>query len=61
MLYGVQFPMSAQALDKEFLIPLGKSKIERTGITLFEKKTLYIFLLIYLITLNKIFITSIIN
>ena len=43
MLYGVQFPMSDEALDKEFLIPLGKSKIERTGIItllkfIFEKK-----------------------
>lgn len=31
-MYGVSFPMSDEALDKEFLIPLGKAKIEREGV-----------------------------
>ncbi|KAL5015516.1 hypothetical protein ScPMuIL_009786 [Solemya velum] len=31
ILYGVSFPMSDEALSDEFLIPLGKAKIERAG------------------------------
>ncbi|KAH3876623.1 pyruvate dehydrogenase E1 component subunit beta, mitochondrial-like [Dreissena polymorpha] len=31
IMYGVQFEMSDQALDKDFLIPIGKAKIERAG------------------------------
>ncbi|XP_077287668.1 pyruvate dehydrogenase E1 beta subunit [Arctopsyche grandis] len=31
MLYGVQFPMSDQALDSNFVAPIGKAKIERAG------------------------------
>lgn len=31
LLYGQSFEMSAEALDKDFLVPLGKAKIERVG------------------------------
>ncbi|KAK9881166.1 hypothetical protein WA026_014514 [Henosepilachna vigintioctopunctata] len=31
ILYGVQYPMSDQALSKDFLLPLGKAKVERPG------------------------------
>ncbi|KAM3959959.1 pyruvate dehydrogenase E1 beta subunit [Aphomia sociella] len=31
MLYGVPFPMSDEALSKDFVIPIGKAKIERPG------------------------------
>ncbi|XP_044756700.1 pyruvate dehydrogenase E1 component subunit beta, mitochondrial [Coccinella septempunctata] len=31
ILYGVQYPMSDQALSKDFLLPLGKAKVERSG------------------------------
>ncbi|KRT80358.1 hypothetical protein AMK59_7939, partial [Oryctes borbonicus] len=31
LLYGVQYPMSDQALSKDFTIPIGKAKIERPG------------------------------
>ncbi|XP_049805531.1 pyruvate dehydrogenase E1 component subunit beta, mitochondrial [Schistocerca nitens] len=31
ILYGVQFPMSDEALSNDFLIPIGKAKIERQG------------------------------
>ncbi|XP_012277324.1 pyruvate dehydrogenase E1 component subunit beta, mitochondrial isoform X2 [Orussus abietinus] len=31
LLYGVQYPMSDEALSKEFLVPIGKAKIERAG------------------------------
>lgn len=31
LLYGTSFPISAEALDKNFLIPLGKAKIMRPG------------------------------
>ncbi|KAJ8724221.1 hypothetical protein PYW08_015695 [Mythimna loreyi] len=31
ILYGVQFPMSDEALSKDFVIPIGKAKIEREG------------------------------
>ncbi|XP_053605591.1 pyruvate dehydrogenase E1 component subunit beta, mitochondrial isoform X1 [Plodia interpunctella] len=31
MLYGVPFPMSDEALSKDFVIPIGKAKIEREG------------------------------
>jgi len=31
LLYGVQFEMSDEAMSKDFLIPLGKAKIERPG------------------------------
>ncbi|KAJ8919167.1 hypothetical protein NQ315_012153 [Exocentrus adspersus] len=31
ILYGVQYPVSDQALDKNFVIPIGKAKIERPG------------------------------
>lgn len=31
ILYGVQYPMSDEALSKEFLLPIGKAKIERVG------------------------------
>lgn len=32
ILYGVTFPVSDEALSKDFLIPIGKAKIERQGI-----------------------------
>lgn len=31
MLYGVQYPVSDQVLDKEFVLPIGKAKIQRAG------------------------------
>lgn len=31
LLYGVQYPMSDEALSKEFVLPIGKAKIERVG------------------------------
>ena len=31
LLYGNQYPMSDEALSKDFLIPIGKAKIERAG------------------------------
>jgi len=31
MLYGVTFPVSAEVMSDEFLIPIGKAKIEREG------------------------------
>ena len=31
MLYGVSFPMSTEAMSDNFLLPLGKAKVERAG------------------------------
>jgi pyruvate dehydrogenase E1 component beta subunit len=31
MLYGVSFPMSKEALSDDFLLPIGKAKVERAG------------------------------
>ncbi|XP_044261995.1 pyruvate dehydrogenase E1 component subunit beta, mitochondrial [Tribolium madens] len=31
ILYGVQYPMSDQALSNDFVLPIGKAKIERPG------------------------------
>lgn len=31
ILYGIQYPMSDEALSKEFVVPIGKAKIERVG------------------------------
>lgn len=31
MLYGVQFPMSQEAMSENFLLPIGKAKVEREG------------------------------
>jgi pyruvate dehydrogenase E1 component beta subunit len=31
MLYGVSFPMSAEAMSDNFLLPIGKCKVERDG------------------------------
>jgi pyruvate dehydrogenase E1 component beta subunit len=31
MLYGVSFPMSQEALSDNFLLPIGKAKVERAG------------------------------
>lgn len=31
ILYGMSFPVSDEALSKDFVIPIGKAKIERTG------------------------------
>lgn len=33
ILYGVQYPMSDQALSNDFVLPIGKAKIERSGKT----------------------------
>jgi len=30
-MYGVSFPMSSQAMSDDFLIPIGKAKVEREG------------------------------
>jgi pyruvate dehydrogenase E1 component beta subunit len=31
MLYGVTFPMSAQAMSDDFVLPIGKAKVEKEG------------------------------
>lgn len=31
ILYGVQYPMSDEALAKDFVLPIGKAKVERVG------------------------------
>jgi pyruvate dehydrogenase E1 component beta subunit len=31
LMYGVSFPMSEEAMSKDFVIPIGKAKIEREG------------------------------
>ncbi|ESK96092.1 pyruvate dehydrogenase e1 beta subunit [Moniliophthora roreri MCA 2997] len=31
MMYGVSFPMSAEAMSDNFLLPIGKAKVEREG------------------------------
>jgi pyruvate dehydrogenase E1 component beta subunit len=31
MLYGIAFPMSPEAMSDEFLLPIGKAKVEREG------------------------------
>lgn len=31
MMYGVEFDMSKEVMDKDFIIPIGKAKIERAG------------------------------
>ena len=31
VMYGVQFEMSEEAMSPDFLIPIGKAKIERQG------------------------------
>src|SRR5260370_40206524 len=31
MMYGVAFPMSAEAMSDDFLLPIGKCKIEKQG------------------------------
>lgn len=31
ILYDVSFPMSSEAMSPDFVIPIGKAKIERTG------------------------------
>jgi len=31
MLYGVSFPMSKEAMSDDFLLPIGKAKVERAG------------------------------
>lgn len=31
LLYGIEFPMSDEARGKDFVIPIGKAKVEKTG------------------------------
>lgn len=31
ILYGVSFPVSDEAMSKDFIVPIGKAKIERPG------------------------------
>ena len=31
MMYGVEFDMNAEVMDPDFLVPIGKGKIERVG------------------------------
>lgn len=31
LMYGVPFEMSEQAMSKDFIVPIGKAKIERPG------------------------------
>ena len=30
-MYGLSFPMSQEAMSSDFLVPIGKAKIERAG------------------------------
>jgi len=31
MMYGVSFPMSKEAMSDDYLLPIGKAKVERAG------------------------------
>ncbi len=31
IMYGISFPMSKESLSSDFVIPIGKAKIERAG------------------------------
>ena len=31
MMYGVEFDMTAEEMDRDFVVPIGKAKIERLG------------------------------
>lgn len=31
MMYGIEFDMTAEEMDKDFVVPIGKAKIERAG------------------------------
>lgn len=31
IVYGVQYPMSDEALSSDFVLPIGKAKVERAG------------------------------
>lgn len=33
LLYGNQYPITDEVLDKDFVLPIGKAKIERKGKT----------------------------
>lgn len=44
-MYGNSFPIADEALDKDFVIPIGKAKIEKEG--KFKDHTLVIILLYY--------------
>lgn len=39
LLYGVPFEMSEEAQSKDFIIPIGKAKVERQGETVAFKST----------------------
>ena len=43
IMYGTAFDVSDEVLSKDFLVPIGKAKIERAG----ENFVIYIFLLIF--------------
>lgn len=32
LMYGIEFDMSAEAMSSDFMLPLGKAKIEREGV-----------------------------
>ena len=40
IMYGQMFDMSPESLDKDFLIPIGKAKIERPGVWMKTQKNL---------------------
>jgi pyruvate/2-oxoglutarate/acetoin dehydrogenase E1 component len=44
LMYGVPFELPAEAQSKDFLIPIGKAKIERPG-----KRTLHLIILLGLL------------
>jgi pyruvate dehydrogenase E1 component beta subunit len=31
-MYGISFPMSEEAMSSDFVLPIGKAKVERQGI-----------------------------
>lgn len=38
LLYGNQYPITDEVLDKDFVIPIGKAKIERKGKNIITEK-----------------------
>ncbi|XP_021286287.1 pyruvate dehydrogenase E1 component subunit beta-1, mitochondrial [Herrania umbratica] len=58
MAYGESFPVSAEALDSSFCLPIGKAKIEREGkdviITAFSKMVGYVLKVINLRSIRSL-------
>ena len=56
LMYGVTFDISQEALSKDFVIPIGKAKIERQGMNMIRagNRLQYVFM-IYRISLSLFF------